>query len=29
MITSFEELEVFQRAYKISLEIHKRSLEFS
>ena len=28
MITSFEELEVFQRAYKISLEIHKRSLEF-
>ncbi len=28
MITSFEELEVFQRAYKISLEIHKQSLEF-
>ena len=26
--TSFEDLEVFQRAYKISLEIHKRSLEF-
>ncbi len=26
--TSFEDLEVFQRAYKISLEIHKASLEF-
>ena len=24
----FEELEVFQRAYRISLEIHKASLEF-
>ncbi len=28
MITSFEDLEVFQRAYKISLEIHRLSLEF-
>ena len=28
MIKSFEDLEVFQRAYKISLEIHKQSLEF-
>jgi four helix bundle protein len=28
MITSFEDLEVFQRAYKLSLEIHKHSLEF-
>ena len=28
MITSFEELEVFQRAYKLSLEIHRCSLEF-
>ena len=28
MITSFEDLEVFQRAYKLSLEIHKLSLEF-
>ncbi len=26
--TSFEDLEVFQRAYKLSLEIHKASLEF-
>ena len=26
--SSFEDLEVFQRAYKISLEIHKASLEF-
>jgi four helix bundle protein len=26
--TSFEDLEVFQRAYKISLEIHKESLVF-
>jgi len=25
---SFEELEVFQRAYKLSLEIHRLSLEF-
>ena len=28
MINSFEELEAFQRAYKLSLEIHKLSLEF-
>ena len=28
MIKSFEDLEVFQRSYKISLEIHKFSLEF-
>ena len=28
MIGSFEDLEVFQRAYKASLEIHKLSLEF-
>ena len=28
MINSFEDLEVFQRAYKLSLEIHKESLEF-
>jgi four helix bundle protein len=28
MITSFEDLEVFQRAYRLSLEIHKLSLEF-
>ena len=28
MITSFEDLEVFQRAYKLSLEIHRLSLEF-
>ena len=28
MINSFEDLEVFQRAYKLSLEIHKHSLEF-
>ncbi len=28
MIKSFEDLEVFQRAYKISLEIHRQSLEF-
>jgi four helix bundle protein len=27
-ISSFENLEVFQRAYKVSLEIHKKSLEF-
>ena len=27
-ITSFEDLEVFQRAYRISLEIHRKSLEF-
>ena len=28
MLESFEDLEVFQRAYKASLEIHKLSLEF-
>ena len=28
MIKSFEDLEVFQRAYKLSLEIHKVTLEF-
>ena len=28
MIKSFEDLEVFQRSYKISLEVHKLSLEF-
>ena len=28
MIKSFEDLEVFQRAYKVSLEIHKESLLF-
>jgi len=28
MIKSFEDLEVFQRAYKLSLEIHKLTLEF-
>ena len=28
MIASFEELEVFQRAYRLSLEVHKLSLEF-
>ena len=28
MIKSFEDLEVFQRSYKLSLEIHKFSLEF-
>ena len=27
-IASFEDLQVFQKAYKISLEIHKKSLEF-
>jgi four helix bundle protein len=27
-IQSFEDLEVFQRAYKISLAIHKASLNF-
>ena len=25
---SFEELEVFQRAYKVSLEVHRQSLMF-
>lgn len=28
MINSFEDLEVFQRAYKISLELHTASMEF-
>ena len=27
-ISSFEELDVFQRAYRISLEIHRESLKF-
>jgi len=27
-VTAFEELEVFQRAYKLSLEVHRRSLGF-
>ncbi len=27
-ISSFEDLKVFQKAYGISLEIHKKSLEF-
>jgi four helix bundle protein len=27
-VSSVEDLEVFQRAYRISLEIHKQSLEF-
>ncbi len=27
MKTTFEDLDVFQRAYKISLEIHRKSLE--
>jgi hypothetical protein len=27
-ISSFEDLEVFQRAYEASLEIHKESLRF-
>ena len=27
-IESFEDLEVFQKAYRISLEIHTKSLEF-
>ena len=28
MISSFEDLEVFQRAYAVSLEIHKTTLNF-
>jgi four helix bundle protein len=28
MITSFEDLEVFQRAYRISLAIHEKSMNF-
>ena len=27
-VESFEDLEVFQRAYRISLEVHRRSLDF-
>ncbi len=27
-VSSFEDLEVFQRAYQVSLEIHKESLRF-
>ncbi len=27
-VSSFEDLEVFQRAYRASLEIHKQSLQF-
>ena len=27
-LRGFEDLEVFQRAYRISLEVHRRSLEF-
>jgi four helix bundle protein len=27
-VSSFEDLEVFQRAYKLSLELHKKSLGF-
>ena len=27
-VERFEDLEVFQRAYRISLEIHRRSLDF-
>ena len=27
-ITSFEDLDVFKRAYRISLEVHRLSLEF-
>ena len=28
MVAAFEELEVFQRAYRISLDVHKVSLKF-
>ncbi len=28
VVTSFEELEVFQRAYRLSLEVHRASLKF-
>ena len=28
MVRSFEDLSVFQKAYKISMEIHKKSMEF-
>ena len=27
-VSSFEDLEVFQRAYRVSLEVHKASLQF-
>lgn len=27
-ISSFEDLEVFQRAYRVSLDVHRASLEF-
>ena len=27
-IESFEDLEVFQRAYRLSLEVHRKSLDF-
>ena len=27
-VRKFEELEVFQRAYKVSLEVHRASLKF-
>jgi hypothetical protein len=27
-LRGFEDLEVFQRAYRISLEVHRKSLEF-
>ena len=27
-LRGFEDLEVFRRAYRVSLEVHKRSLEF-
>ena len=27
-VKSFEDLEVFRRAYKLSLEVHRRSLDF-
>jgi len=27
-IRGFEDLEVFQRAYRLALEVHRRSLEF-
>jgi four helix bundle protein len=27
-VSSFEDLEVFQRAYRVSLEIHEQSLRF-
>ena len=28
VIASFEDLDVFKRAYKVSLEVHKKTLEF-